>query len=236
MNVDAGPDEMQLVAMILSSMPAPPLPIVCGELLPDEVTTPSGEHRVANSHDLLGMLLLNAMVRKDAADDKRRSAAQKEALSELVENMGALKEGDSAGVYECFCSFTRKYVEAFTSKGNLYFMPLESVRREDRLHISMCHYISAQDIIYGPLPGDAPVPDDDDGALEVGAGGSARVEEIGDGDGDGTEDGNPGDSAAETNTAPTKRKVRSAKSYSEHPYQALLMRQFARVRQTKRVD
>eukprot|EP00961_Rhodomonas_salina_P201755 2721535-Rhodomonas_salina.1 len=37
---------------------------------------------------------------------------------------------------------------------DIRFMPLESVTREDRLHVATCHHAGAQDIIFGSLKSD----------------------------------------------------------------------------------
>ena len=57
------PPTMELIAMALSSMPVPPLPVIVGKEVADEITCVLGTQHVANSHDLLAMLLATAMER-----------------------------------------------------------------------------------------------------------------------------------------------------------------------------
>eukprot|EP00961_Rhodomonas_salina_P144163 1940895-Rhodomonas_salina.3 len=77
------PPELEMIAMVMASLPVPPMPMVAGQEVKDEITTMSGEHRVANSHDLWAMLLATAMQRNNKTENAMRARAQKEALTQL---------------------------------------------------------------------------------------------------------------------------------------------------------
>eukprot|EP00961_Rhodomonas_salina_P113356 1524997-Rhodomonas_salina.1 len=157
------PPVYEMVSMALSAMPVLPMPMVVGKEVPDEITTMSGEHVVANSHDLWAMLLLAAMERGGKEDAKKRVVLQQQCVKELFETVRAIQEeagglgvaDEQARVYAAFGDFTRKNIAALSSSQDVRFAPLDSVQREDRVHIATCHHAAAQDIVFGGLQTDA---------------------------------------------------------------------------------
>lgn len=148
--------------MVLSAQPVPPMPVIVGEEVPDEITCMSGEHKVANSHDLWSMLMITAMERKNDEENVRRAEKQKEFVVRLFDDIRALRadtemsSNDREGrVYELFSRFTRQNVSALSSSDDLRFAPLHSIAREDRIHIAACHHAAAQDILFGGLKTDS---------------------------------------------------------------------------------
>lgn len=191
--MSAGPNEMQLVAMALGALPAPPMPMLAGQQVPDEITTTSGEHKICNTHDLMGMLLVSVMSKTAQPGEhearKERQQAATTALFDYFDNIdtdGSNKNLNEI-VYNAFAKFTREYINALSSKDNTNILSLGSVRREDRIHIASCHHTVSQDVLFGNLKTDA------EGMMK-----------------------------------------KTAREYSEFPYTSLMMRQFMRIRESRR--
>lgn len=124
---------MEIVAMVLSSLPVPPLPMIAGKEMPDEITYLTGDQVVCNSHDLMGMLLLTAMQRGQQKENEERSQIQKQITSELFEEIAKIDDRDSNSenhIYTLFCNFTRKNIKALSGKEDVCFLPLKDVQRE----------------------------------------------------------------------------------------------------------
>lgn len=81
------PNSMELVSMVVSSLPVGPLPIIAGQEIADEITFVSGEHKVANSHDLMGMLLLTAFQQNDPAKNQERCENQKRIMNAFFDEI-----------------------------------------------------------------------------------------------------------------------------------------------------
>eukprot|EP00961_Rhodomonas_salina_P293156 3933519-Rhodomonas_salina.3 len=158
------PPTMELVAMAMSSLPVPPMPIIVGQEVPDEITCVSGETHFANSHDLLAMLLATAMQREEKQELAMHKVEQEKATDELFARMKEI-ESQSKGnekqasrkaedVFDAFSCFMRRTIQALSSSRDVRFAQVSDVKREDRLHIAACHHAAAQDIIFGCLKTD----------------------------------------------------------------------------------
>eukprot|EP00961_Rhodomonas_salina_P299814 3939228-Rhodomonas_salina.4 len=152
---------MEMVAMVMASLPVPPMPMIVGKEVPDEITVMSGDYTICNSHDLMGMLLLTAMSRDQKKENEIRSNAQKECMQALFDDIKSIGATETTTceiqerVYDAFCKFTRGNISALSSSTDVRFAPLASIQREDRIHIATCHHCAAQDIIYGLLKTDS---------------------------------------------------------------------------------
>eukprot|EP00961_Rhodomonas_salina_P127785 1722735-Rhodomonas_salina.1 len=146
--------------MIMSSMPSPPMPMLAGQEVQDEITVMCGDHKIANAHDLWAMLLITAMERREESENKKRAERQKLATAELFsqlkdihkQTLGSVAEVDA--VYTAFGVFTRSNLTMLSSSSDVRFLPVSAIQREDRIHIAACHHAAAQDILFGVLKSD----------------------------------------------------------------------------------
>ena len=157
------PPSIQMLSMALSAMPVSPMPMMVGREVPDEITAMSGDHPIANSHDLWAALLLYAMERQDTGDNEKRREAQQRITEELFSECRKIKAeqtsdaGDKTAekVYDAFSKFTRGSIAALSSSMDVRFAPLDSILREDKIHVATCHHCRAQDIVFGGVSTDA---------------------------------------------------------------------------------
>ena len=157
------PPSLEVVSMTLSAMPVPPMPVLVGQEVPDEITSMSGKHVIANSHDLWAALLLSAMERQKPDENEKRKEMQKQFTSDLFATCKKINEERVAGtganiedrVYEAFGAFTRKNLAALSSSSDVRFAPLDTIGREDKIHVATCHHCRAQDIVFGGISTDA---------------------------------------------------------------------------------
>ncbi len=153
-----------MLSMALSAMPVSPMPMLVGREVPDEITAMSGDHTIANTHDLWAALLLSAMERQDMEDNEKRRDTQQRITEELFSECRKIKAeqtsdvGDKTAekVYEAFGNFTRGSIAALSSKMDVRFAPLDSIVREDKIHVATCHHCCAQDTVFGQLSTDEP--------------------------------------------------------------------------------
>eukprot|EP00961_Rhodomonas_salina_P009775 131793-Rhodomonas_salina.1 len=98
-------------------MPAPPLPMLASQEVPDEISFVSGEVHVANTHDLMALLLLTATQRDNKEERCARAKKQKVVVGSFLARMAAIDENTltmdalQQAVYDSFCAFTRDSIE-----------------------------------------------------------------------------------------------------------------------------
>ena len=141
---------LEQIAMYLTALPAPPLPI-----LPDNTVT---EQRHASSHDILAGLLVVAMQRRRPDLDAARKAQQLQIIQTLISTLDAepvpSTPEEEAGFREralqAYRRFTADFIEAFTDGGGpaVRFAPLDEVTRESKVHRCCGSYMAAQDILH----------------------------------------------------------------------------------------
>ena len=130
--------------------------------VPDEISFVDGDAHIANTHDLMAMLLLSSMQR--GVGKEQRAAAQRQAVEALFADMRAIAADEKAGavgfdamqqrVYEAFCAFTRRTIAGLSGKDNVCFKPLETIKRDDRIHVAATHHAVIQDLAFGYLATD----------------------------------------------------------------------------------
>lgn len=161
------PVEVVKAAMIVGAIPAPPLPMLVCKEVPDELSFVDGDTHVANTHDLLAVLLLRSM--EKAGDEKaqeERAKMQGEAVEALFAAVRAVASDEKAGtasfdevqtrVYNAFCTFTRSTIAALSGKVNVCFRDLASIKRDDKIHLATTQHAVIQDLAFGYLPTDPP--------------------------------------------------------------------------------
>ena len=142
-------------AMILLSLPYPPLPVTAGRVEADEARV-KGE-TVTTPHTFLARCLHGAVERCDQSADKERRERQQEVMQRFLHQMGTVGffEGPET-VYSIYCQSTLEHIQTYFRPGHnldLRFRPLDSVSRGDRVHKKMAEYLAAQSILFeDPVP------------------------------------------------------------------------------------
>ena len=145
---------LEQIAMYLTALPAPPLPMFSD--------TVAKEERHASSHDILAGLLVIAMQRRRPDLDAARKAQQLRIIQTLISTLDAEpvpstpeeEVGFRERALQAYRRFTADFIEAFTDGGGpaVRFAPLAEVTRESKVHRGCGSYMAAQDILHQQDP------------------------------------------------------------------------------------
>jgi hypothetical protein len=137
----------ELRAMILLSMPCPPMPMLMSKEVMDEVSFVHTESVACNSHDLLAHLLNKAAAAKASGEKlhpKRRVYQQKasNALNKRFDDWKLANEDDEVPPLEIsygfFAEFTRAYIQGYmqdpTKELDIRFVPATDVDNGSIVH------------------------------------------------------------------------------------------------------
>lgn len=159
------PTEAQaaMIARICVSLPLPPMPIKIAKTADnDDVAYTSISGKAANSHDVIGQLLLQAVLLGSQEQNAQRQKLQSHIVSSLVKEMRLIQVEQA---YDVFARHTLKYIQAFVLCGTKTademdrlapkadFLRADEVERDDPVHIAMCHYTASQDGLYKDVYG-----------------------------------------------------------------------------------
>ena len=138
-------------AMILLTLPYPPLPVTVGHVEADYSSLVDGE-RVSTTHHLLSALMNDRALRNDAISNDRRQTRQKAVFRSFLYDMG--REGfdlEGEALYRFYCNHSKKHVQTYFDEGydpSITFKPLDDIARADPTHRKMCKYMASQSIIF----------------------------------------------------------------------------------------
>ena len=128
----------EMIAMYLTALPVPPLPVWVRRCQAEEESYTS-------SHDLLAGLLVAAMDRNRADLNRQRMQKQQTLIDAFVKE---------EATYEACVRFTGQFVLAFCdpaqSTPQVRFGDLGDVSTGDRIHGACVHWMVAQDILRHP--------------------------------------------------------------------------------------
>ena len=138
----------EMRAMVLASLPYPPLPIEVERVEEDSMMASGGVD--TTSHTLISQCLNSAMLRNNQESNERRRIKTQQILHEFLFALASEGfEGDCDVLYRIYCDFTRRHISAYLEKdADVRFKPLSSVCRGDPIHNKMCEYMAAQDILF----------------------------------------------------------------------------------------
>jgi hypothetical protein len=152
----------EMIAMYLTALPVPPLPVWVRMKGVDEENTEEEKEGYTSSHDLLAGLLLGAMYRNRADLNRERMQRQEAALSEFAGKLNAQLAGRAPEVsvaqalFEACVAFTGGFVMAFCdtheTTPQVRFGEMDDVAPSDRIHSACVHWMVAQDILHEPDP------------------------------------------------------------------------------------
>lgn len=151
----------EIRAMIVASLPCPPMPVMASREIEDEASFTITQTSCCSSHDLLAHLMNVASTVATDEHNRRRAALQNEAMSELFDTVDAWIGAQTTKTrlppaqwsYDLFATFTRKYIQSFmpdpTRAQDIRMLPFEDIDRTHRIHAKALQFQKAQDILYG---------------------------------------------------------------------------------------
>jgi hypothetical protein len=144
------PGRAEMRAMVLLSLPYPPLPILVagveqddGRLQDDELTT---------THALIARALEESMARNRTSENDDRRARQVDVLQRFLHTMAT--DGFFCGeerLYQIYCFFSLEHIATYFPVGHLVdirFQPLSSVTKGDKVHTKMAEYMASQSVVF----------------------------------------------------------------------------------------
>jgi len=142
---------MEQVAMYMSALPCPPMPLVVRQEIDEE----EDKECYKNSHDLIATLLIGTMSQakyntsEEKMDTLNKQRKEKQIhLTETLLSKLEKSDGNAEKVYAACQEFTAGYVCAFMNlEVSVSFMPLDYVMRGDSVHKATCSWHRAQEII-----------------------------------------------------------------------------------------
>ena len=150
-----GDPNAEIRAMVLLTLPYPPLPVFATRLEQDDERLQ--DDTLITSHTLVARGLNEAVVRNDKRENKERRARQLEVFQTFLHAMAT--EGfycDSERLYLIYCRFTLDHIATYFPPGHpvdVRFEPLSSIVRGDRAHVKLAEYTASQSIYLGdPVP------------------------------------------------------------------------------------
>jgi hypothetical protein len=143
---DKKPILWEQIAMYLTALPCPPLPLYANTRC-STTETDEEEEVLTTSHDVLAALLLAAMRRDERTLNERRKQRQITLTEALLEKLAAAG-GDSRAAFQACCHFTAEYMDAFGDRpgGMVRFMDMDAVTKGDAAHRACCSWTAAQEI------------------------------------------------------------------------------------------
>ena len=149
--------DREIRAMILLTLPYPPLPILAtrielddGRLHDDCVTT--------TSHTLIATALSQSAWRNDSDANAERMVRQKRVFQEFLHAMAAegFATSDPERLYLIYCRFTLDHIATYLPQGHpvdIRFQPYSYITRGDASHRKLAEYMAAQSLFFeDPVP------------------------------------------------------------------------------------
>jgi hypothetical protein len=149
-------DNAEIRAMILSSLPFPPLPVRCCAM--EENSDLLTNDKIITSHDILSKLLEETSFIKDDTVHHKRRLRQQEVWKCVMSELFALErdhEVQPPELYSLYCKSTIAYIDTFfpeTATSRVEMLNLNCIQDGDNVHKKMCDYMAGQAIILGLEP------------------------------------------------------------------------------------
>jgi len=145
----------EIRAMVLLTLPYPPLPIRTARLERDDHRLQDDE--TTTSHTLIARGLDEALARNDPRENKERKVRQLAIFRTFLHAMAT--EGffcDPERLYLIYCRFTLDHIATYFPPGHpvdVRFEPLAGITRGDKIHAKMAEYAASQSIYFqDPTP------------------------------------------------------------------------------------
>lgn len=140
----------EIRAMVLLTLPYPPLPVLATRLEQDDDRLQ--EDTLITSHTLVARGLNEAVIRNDSRENNERKTRQLAVFRTFLHAMAT--EGffcDPERLYLIYCRFTLDHIATYFPSGypvDVRFEPLSSIVRGDRAHVKLAEYMASQSIYF----------------------------------------------------------------------------------------
>ena len=143
-----------LRAMVLMTLPYPPLPVNATRIELDDNRLQDEE--VTTSHTFIAKGFEEASLRNDAKINAERKIRQQDVMREFLHAMAV--EGffcDYEHLYLIYCRYTFNHIATYFPPGqpiDVRFQPHSYVVRGDKCHAKMAEYLAAQSVFHEDCP------------------------------------------------------------------------------------
>lgn len=148
--------DRELRAMVLLTLPYPPLPILAARV-DDVARLVESDDAVITSHTLMARGLAECAWRQDEAANAERKTRQQRVFQEFLHTMAV--EGfatqDPERLYMIYCRFTIDHIATFFPPGHpidIRFQPYSYTCKGDKTHRKIAEFMAAQSIFFEDKP------------------------------------------------------------------------------------
>jgi hypothetical protein len=140
----------ELRAMVLLTLPYPPLPILATRFDADDHRLQDDE--VITSHTLIAQGLEDSMARNCHAGNMERQKRQQTVMQSFLHAMAT--EGflcDADRLYLLYCRFTLEHIATYFPVGHpldIRFHPISYATKGDKIHAKMAEYMAGQSLFF----------------------------------------------------------------------------------------
>lgn len=148
--LDDTPEHAQMRAMVLLTLPYPPLPLLAARLDQDDARLQ--DDGMVTSHTLLARALVEAMARNRPTENVQRKARQIDVFQRFLHVMGT--DGffcEPERLYQIYCVFTIEHIATYFPPGHpidIRFQPFASICKGDAVHAKMAEYLASQSLFF----------------------------------------------------------------------------------------
>jgi hypothetical protein len=144
---------MEQIAIYMTALPCPPLPVI--------IIIAGEKRKITTSHEILAGLLKIAMIRDDPKLNEIRRKKQLDITDRIITELELIGEqfrgsssGAAAAAYKVCEKFTAEYILAFDDIGcaapSVMFVPMSDVPKHSSVHYAACSWHAAQEIMHAP--------------------------------------------------------------------------------------
>jgi len=146
----------EIRAMVLLSLPYPPLPVYVRATDPLELSR-EGELVETTTHTLIARCLDAEVERNDPARNQRRRKRQTDVFRRFLHDMAERGfDMEPQQLYELYCEHSKQHLLSFFEDGELRmdvtFARLEDVQKGGKTHIKICEFMAAQSVLFNDKP------------------------------------------------------------------------------------
>lgn len=146
-------------AMVMASLPFPPMPMMVSKQLADESSFVDTELKSINSHDLIAHLMniCCCYCKDNDARMLKQIALQEEMFARFDNESVDLLLSSVDKVYELMGEFTRRYIQLYMpdpeKPQDVRFIPWQDVDKDHVVYRKALDFHKAQDLLYGVCAG-----------------------------------------------------------------------------------
>lgn len=149
----------EIRAMVLLTLPYPPLPVLATRIEEDDGRLGCGE-AVTTTHTLIAKGLTESMARNDPSFNEERLQRQKRVFQEFLHAMAVegFASTDPDTLYGIYCRASMAHISTYLPPDHpvdFRIPPLSYITKGDRVHVRLAEYLASQSIFFEDQP---PIP------------------------------------------------------------------------------